>query len=101
MFKRREVLPAAQIRALVRTIVEWTRREPHFAPQEATSCGFYELECIENLSILCDSTMDFHDEVQLLTTLAPSSLRVRSQTKYLGLSEARAAFIFQVFISSR
>ena len=65
MFYHREVMRAAEILALVRTIVEWTWREPHFAPREATSSGLYELESIENLSILCDSTMYFHENVQL------------------------------------
>ena len=45
--------------------------------------------------------MDFRVEARVQTTVAPSSRRVRSQTKYLGLSAARAAFIFYVFISSR
>ena len=76
IFYQRIVFRGAEILALVRTIVEWTWREPHFAPQEATSCGFYELESIENLSILCDSTMDLHEIFQLLATLSPSSGRL-------------------------
>ena len=81
MFYQRIVFRGAEILALVRTMFDMTIQQgSYFATYES----FYELESIENQWILCDSTMDFHDEVQLLTTLAPSSRRVRSQTKYLN-----------------
>ena len=48
-----------------------------------------------------DKSSIFLAEALLWTDVSLRCRRVRSQTKYLGLSEARDLFIFLVFISSR
>ena len=54
---------AAQIRVLVRTNCNSDLTGVIYGMYRYAS--FYELESIENQWILCDSTMDFHAEVQL------------------------------------
>ena len=77
MFYHREATRAAHIRALVRTKISQRICREHISPQtDSKGLQFYELESNENQWILCDSTMDFDQKVQLLATLAPSSRRV-------------------------